>query len=272
MRPEASRVRVSGSSSALLAAEVVGEGIPLVWSHALLGSMAQDLDGGVLAWRDLVDIARIIRFDARGHGQSECQGTPDDYAWANQARSLWEVVGQFTGERVVLGGASMGSGVSLHAACMRPERVKGLVLVIPPRAWEWREGKAGGYRITANIVKYSRGLPFKLLGKMSFPTGSSFRKNARGVIARDLATANPAGVVGAMRGAALSDFPAREALAALDVPTLILAWPDDATHPLAVAEDLHRVLPDSRLEIAAREEDPYAWPELVREFLESLQG
>lgn len=271
MRPEASRVRVSGSSSALLAAEVVGEGIPLVWSHALLGSMAQDLDGGVLAWRDLVDIARIIRFDARGHGQSECQGTPDDYAWANQARSLWEVVGQFTGERVVLGGASMGCAVSLHAACMHPERLKGLVLVIPPRAWEWREGKSGGYRLTANIVKCTRGLPFRLLGRIPFPTGSSFRGNARGVMARDLATVDYRGLVGAMRGAALSDFPSRQALSALAIPTLILAWPDDAIHPLALAEELHRVLPDSRLEIAEGEDDPYGWPHLVREFLESLE-
>jgi hypothetical protein len=34
-----------------------------------------------------------------------------------------------------------------------------------------------------------------------------------------------------MRGAALSDFPAREALARLEIPALILAWPDDSTHP-----------------------------------------
>jgi pimeloyl-ACP methyl ester carboxylesterase len=271
-KPERHRIRVSGSRPATLNAEVFGSGVPFLWSHALLGSMAQDLDGGVLAWRDIADIARVMRCDARGHGRSDSAGLPDDFTWSRQARSLWEVVDHFSQERVVLGGASMGSAVSLHAACLHPERVKALILVIPPRAWEWREGRAGGYRVTANIVNCTRGLPFRLLGRIPFSTGSSFRGNARGVMARDLATVDYRGLVGAMRGAALSDFPSREALSALTIPTLILAWPDDAIHPLAVAEDLHRVLPDSRLEIAAREEDPYAWPELVREFLESLKG
>jgi pimeloyl-ACP methyl ester carboxylesterase len=265
------RIQVTGRQSAVLAAEAAGQGKPLVWNHALLGSMAQDLGGGVLAWRDLVDIARVIRFDARGHGRSDSTGTPEDYSWANQARSLWEVVDHFDEERVVLGGASMGSGISLHAACQKPDRVKGLVLAIPPRIWEWREGKASGYRLTANVVKWSRGLPFRLLGRIPFSSGNaSFRENVRGVMARDLATADHRGVVGAMRGAALSDFPAREALASLEAPALILAWPEDDIHPLAVAQELHRVLPNSRLEVASQEQDPYAWPQKVRDFLESL--
>ena len=265
------RVQVTGNQTAALVAETTGQGTPLVWSHALLGSMAQDLGGGVLAWRDLIDIARVIRYDARGHGHSDSAGTPQDYCWSSQARSLWQVVNSFTGERVVLGGASMGSGISLHAACQNPDRVRGLVLVIPPRTWEWREGKASGYRLTANLVKLSRGLPFRLLGRIPFSSdNASFRKNVRGVMAHDRAPVDYRGVVGAMRGAALSDFPAREALARLDIPTLILAWPDDDIHPLAVAQELHRVLPNSCLEVAAFEQDPYAWPQKVRDFLQSL--
>jgi 3-oxoadipate enol-lactonase len=268
--PQLHRVLVSGERTTELAAEVAGEGQPFLWSHALLGSMAQDLDGGVLAWRDLNDICRVIRFDARGHGRSGTPGEPEDYSWVNQARSLWEVADHFTDHKMILGGASMGSAVSLHAACQRPDRVQGLVLAIPPRAWEWREGKAGGYRVTANVVKYTHGLPFRLLARIPFKRSDSFRNNNRGVMARDLARVRPEGVVGAMRGAALSDFPSREALANLQIPALILAWPDDATHPLAVAEELNRILPNSQLQVASREGDPYAWPDRVREFILSL--
>jgi pimeloyl-ACP methyl ester carboxylesterase len=234
---ENQRIQVAGCCTAELAAEVIGEGVSYLWSHALLGSMAQDLDGGVLAWRDLIDLCRVIRFDARGHGLSGTSGKPQDYRWDNQARSLWEVADHFTDDRIILGG---------------------------------REGKAGGYRITANVVKYTRGLPFRLLGRVPFRQSESFRRNARGVMARDLAQVRPEGVVGAMRGAALSDFPAREALARLEIPALILAWPDDSTHPLVVAEELNRILPNSRLEVARRESDPYAWSGRVRDFIRSL--
>ena len=194
-QPENHSIRISGNQSAMLAAEVIGAGTPFLWSHALMGSMAQDLEGGVLAWRDLTDVARVIRFDARGHGRSDSAGVPEDYSWAGQARTLWQVADYFSEKQVVLGGASMGSAVSLHAACLYPERVKGLVLVIPPRAWEWREGKAGGYRLTADIVKYTRGLPFRLLGRIPFSTGSGFRRSARAAMARDLAGADYRGIV-----------------------------------------------------------------------------
>ena len=42
------------------------------------------------------------------------------------------------------------------------------------------------------------------------------------------------------------------------------------THPLAVAEELDSVLPNSRLEVARREDQPYEWPGVVREFIQSL--
>jgi len=263
-------VEVSGCKRARLATEAVGCGQAFVWGHSLLGSMAQDLDGEVLAWRELADIARVIRFDARGHGQSENCGEPEDFRWDNQARNLWQVANSYTDEPVVLGGASMGCAAALHAACQRPEQVRGLVLVTPPTAWQWREKRKRGYLVTANIVKFTRALPFRLLGLLPSKRSENFQKNMLSVMARHLAGVKPQGVVGAMRGASLSDFPPREELAKLDIPTLILAWPDDDTHPLAVAEELHHTLPNTQLEVMAHASGPYRWPLLVREFITSL--
>ena len=270
MKPETRWIEVSGSSPATLAMEVAGEGVPFLWSHALMGSMAQDLEGGVLAWRDLDDLCRVIRYDARGHGGSESIGEPRDFSWEQLAINLWEVADHCGEDSLVLGGASMGSATSLHAACLHPERVRALVLVIPPRVWEWREGKASGYRITAKIISATRAMPIRLLARLPFSKGGSFRKNSLGIMLRDLAGADPEGLAGAQRGAALSDLPPRDQLAALEIPTLILAWPNDATHPLEVAEELHRTLPNSRLEVAREDEDPWRWPEMVREFIGSL--
>jgi pimeloyl-ACP methyl ester carboxylesterase len=73
-----------------------------------------------------------------------------------------------------------------------------------------------------------------------------------------------------MGGAALSDLPPLDTLEKLTMPTLILAWPDDDTHPLAVAEQLHKTLPNSQLQVMEKSDDPYRWPQQVREFITSL--
>jgi pimeloyl-ACP methyl ester carboxylesterase len=264
-------VEVSGRQKAKLATEQSGSGSPFVWGHSLLGSMSQDLDGGVLAWRELTDIASVIRFDARGHGQSDCEGEPEDFSWKNLATNMWEVIDNYTDADVVLGGASMGCATSLHAAVQQPERVKGLVLVIPPTAWETREKMKRNYRFIANFINVTRALPLRLLRFVRMAQdGDNFQKDMLAILTKHVSRANYRGMVGAMRGAALSDLPSKKALAQLTMPTLILAWPDDATHPLAVAEELRDTMPGARLEVVENERDPYQWPQLVREFIASL--
>ncbi len=265
------RVEVGGSCPAYLALETCGQGQPFVWGHGLLASMGQDLDGGVLAWRELNDILQVIRYDARGHGESENSGEPEDFRWDNLARNMWEVTDSFSDQAVILGGASMGCATALHAACQRPQQVRGLVLVIPPTAWEWREPRRGGYRFTAGLVKYTRGLPFRLLGLLPLKErAGDFGRSVTAVMCRHLKRVKPRGVVGAMLGAALSDLPPREQLAALDIPVLILAWPGDRTHPLEVAEELHRIMPRAQLEVTDQQAGPYGWPQKVREFIAAL--
>jgi pimeloyl-ACP methyl ester carboxylesterase len=233
--------------------------------------MAQDLDGGVLAWRELIDIARVIRFDARGHGQSETSGEPEDFRWDNLARAFWQITDSYTDDKVVIGGASMGCATSLYAACQRPEQVKAMILVIPPTAWELRKKMRRNYNFIAKLVQLTRGLPFRLLKLIpTAPGDAGFQRSVLSVMARHLAKVNYTGVVGAMRGAALSDLPPLEDLEKLTMPVLILAWPDDATHPLSVAEKLHNTLPNSQLEVIEHADDPYSWPQLARNFITSL--
>jgi 3-oxoadipate enol-lactonase len=264
-------VEVKGSHTAKLATESLGEGPPFVWGHALLGSMAQDLDGEVLAWRELTDFAQVIRFDARGHGRSGTEGEPGDFRWDKLARSMWQVIDSYTNEKVIIGGASMGCATSLYAACQRPDQVKGLVLVTPPTAWEARKKMQRNYRIIAHIVNVTLALPFRLL-RFVPPAGEKdgFQKKVLSVMAQHLAGVKREGVVAAMRGASLSDLPPAEQLEQLTMPVLILAWPDDDTHPLAVAEKLHEILPNTQLEVMKHADDPYHWPQLVREFITSL--
>ena len=67
------------------------------------------------------------------------------------------------------------------------------------------------------------------------------------------------------RGAALSDLPAPEALARIDVPATILAWVDDPGHPLSTAEFLAALLPKATLAVASTPEDVETWPGILSE-------
>ena len=72
------------------------------------------------------------------------------------------------------------------------------------------------------------------------------------------------------RGAAGNDLPSRERIAALGergIPTLILAWPGDTAHPLAVAEELRELLPESQLIFAQTPEDVGRWPDMIGSFI-----
>ena len=124
---------------------------------------------------------------------------------------------------------------------------------------------------TAANVHETPGLSNGCTGKKNaYGENDCFQRNMLSVMAKHLAGVKRKGVVGAMRGASLSDLPPQNELEQLTMPVLILAWPDDETHPLAVAEKLHDILPNSQLEVIEQADDPYQWPQLVREFVTSL--
>jgi pimeloyl-ACP methyl ester carboxylesterase len=62
-----------------LALTDTGEGLPIFWGHGLVGSVEQDEQFSVIDWRHLARRYRVIRWDARGHGQSGGAAVPDDY-------------------------------------------------------------------------------------------------------------------------------------------------------------------------------------------------
>ena len=70
-----------------------------------------------------------------------------------------------------------------------------------------------------------------------------------------------------LRGAAASDLPPAEAIAALDVPALILAWDTDAGHPVSTAERLAALLPRAELHVAREPEEVSTWPARVAAFV-----
>ena len=67
------------------------------------------------------------------------------------------------------------------------------------------------------------------------------------------------------RRAAGSDLPDPARLEGHALPTRILAWVDDPSHPLATAQGLHALLPESRLTVAQTPTDLVSWPQILAE-------
>jgi len=260
-------VRVRGID---LAVQESGEGLPFFWGHGLLCSTAQEDDAGLFDWSDLSQDLRLIRYDARGHGRSEATLAPEGYRWPELAADLLALADGLAVERAVLGGVSMGCATALHAACVAPERTLGLVLVAPPTAWRTRPRQARIYRFSAALVRKFGVDPFRWMGQLAgLAAGDPVLAAMQRSVLDHLRRADRRAVVAALLGAAGSDLPDEDALRALEVPALILAWRDDPTHPVSSAERLADLLPEAELRVADSGDDIRGWSAEIRGFLAS---
>ena len=126
--------------------------IKFIWGHILQGSIEQDNQLNFFNFQpNSTSNYEIIKYDARGHGKSTAgvNHTANDWKWNNLAKDMRKVANKLNIGEYVLGGASMGCATAIHAALQEPERVKGLVLVIPPTSFDIRSSRSSSYVNTA---------------------------------------------------------------------------------------------------------------------------
>ena len=245
-----------------------GDGVPFVWAHGLTSCGALEDSVGVFGWRRL-ERARVIRYDARGHGASG--GTPDaaTYTWPELSADLLGVMDAAGIDRCAAGGASMGCATAIHAAVAMPSRVERLVLVIPPTAWETRAASRdlnlAGARLLedagpqAVVDALQQQPPLAVLGDL----GERWRDAGH----QQLLEMDSGLLPSIFRGAASSDLPSVDVIASVAAPALVLAWSGDATHPVSTAERLADALPNAHLHIADDLAAIRGWTGLVDDFL-----
>jgi pimeloyl-ACP methyl ester carboxylesterase len=256
-----------------LAVRQRGKGLPLVWGHALLGSIRVDDQAGIWQWDEIEQHARLIRYDARGHGNSDGSYDPGDYRWKHLAGDMLAVARSVSSDEqpYVLGGASMGCCTALEAALQAPEQVAGLVLVLPPTAWGTRKKQSGIYRRQAWASGAFGATPYRLLKFLPAEAElDDARRRLSLTTARELALANPLYVQAALRGAQQSDLPATGVLRQLDMPTIIFSWEGDRTHPVSTAKILADTLPNVQSLIISKPTETGAWTEKLCGFLDQL--
>lgn len=249
-----------------------GTGPAFVWGHGLTSSRSSEDAFPLVRWDEVRAVADVVRYDARGHGESTLTPDPDSYRWDALALDQLELCRALEIDRAIIGGASMGAATALHVATVAPERVRGLVLVIPPTGWETRAPQTDVYEQMAAVVE-ARGVEPLIAASADVPPPDPFAEDGGAFRERRAATlrgADPARLAGVFRGAARADLPAREAIATILCPTLILAWSGDPGHPVSSAEQLNGLIVGSMLHVASTSEQFDSWTDRIMSFVTDI--
>ncbi len=103
-------------------ADTGGAGPVVVLSHGILMDQSM-FEPQVQA---LAPEFRVITWDQRGHGGTQA---PGPFSYWDSAQDLLALLDLLGARRAVLGGMSQGGFLSLRAALLAPDRVRGLILI-----------------------------------------------------------------------------------------------------------------------------------------------
>lgn len=251
--------------------DLAGEGPDLIWGHGLTSSMASEDELGLLDWSGVRTTHRVLRYDARGHGTSGSTPSADGYSWRALAADQLALADHLGIGPYVAGGASMGCATALHAAVMAPGRVRGLVLAIPPTAWDGRAAQIGVYAAMADLVE-AGDHDTLLAGAAASPSPDPFVDDPRwkARFPQLLKSADPERLARIFRGAGTADLPSPDEIAEIAVPTLILAWTGDPGHPVTTAARLQELIDGSELVVATTMAGIGTWSDRMARFLTQL--
>jgi pimeloyl-ACP methyl ester carboxylesterase len=246
---------------------IQGEGQPFVWLHGMLGSVESDSVYSMVDFNRISEIASVIRYDACGKSVS------GDYSWDGMTNELFNLVNHYKLEPMILGGTSMGSGTAIHFAVRYPERVKALILVTPPPAWEKRKGVKAVYNKIASKADLSGNPEFmRKLISMNSDVPDFFEQENPGTWDRLLKFRlgfERSYYPQIYRGGAVSDLPSPEEIEKIKVPTLIAAFPDDLNHPLEIAQTLNNLIAGAEMVIISNCADYRKFQEKVNDLVSS---
>ena len=260
-------VRIAGAD---IRHDVQGSGPDVIFLHAFpLGLTMWDEQA-----KGLADVARVIRFDARGFGGS----SPNDGAlgmdrFADDAAALLDHLGV---DKAVVAGCSMGGYACFAMMRRHPGRVRALVLQDTRAGADSAEARVGRATLANRVLAEGASaaadafLP-RLLGASTQRDRSDLVDRVRALILGN----RPRGIADALLGlgARLDSTPT---LAKIQVPTLVVVGEEDVLTPPAEAEVMASAIAGAKLAIVpkaghlANWEQPEAYNAALRAFLADL--
>ena len=118
-----------------------GKGTAILMTHGFVASTGM-WDGQVEAFKDHF---RLIRWDMRGHGRTECPDDQSAYGQGITVADMVAILDHLEVDKAIIVGHSLGGFMSLRLNVMHPERVSALVL----------QGCGPGYRSDDSRAKWN---------------------------------------------------------------------------------------------------------------------
>lgn len=242
-----------------------GDGALTVWVHGMTNDRWALENTGLYDWSPVVSAGnRLVRYDARGHGQSQGRPVPQDYRWTNLADDLLAFLDHVSpGQPVQAMGSSSGTATLIFAALRAPQRFSKIILTAPPTAWETRTGQNDIYEQGAQLAEHDGGAAFVQLTTTQPRTG----------LFQHLPDYPPhlccsdALLPSVLRGGAVNDLPDPTHIASITIPTLILSWQDDTIHPVSTGERLADLITGAEFHVADSVDELRTWGQRAAQFL-----
>ncbi|GAB3451523.1 alpha/beta fold hydrolase [Actinophytocola sediminis] len=250
---------------ATIAYQFTGSGTPFGYAHGVLLSREAVRRLDLFHVESLADQRRVLTYDQRGHGHSTGRPVAEDYRFDNIARDLLALLDALDIDQPIdFAGSSLGCDTALRAAIAAPERFGRLVLMIPPVAWESgeRQAKQWYFDTAADIEALGAATWRRRWADADRP--AIFADYPPYSFVPDVADELLPSI---LRGVGMSDLPAKERIATLTQPTLILAWDTDPLHPVATARTLRELIPGAELHVSTSVADVRSWTDRIAEFL-----
>lgn len=249
--------QIPGAGSITLEGEEVGDGPPVVLLHGLSATRRNVVQGS----RALVKRGyRVISYDARGHGAS--QPAPS-YEYSDLVADLDAVLEQLELDRAALVGSSMGAATAMAFTLEHPERVPALVQITPAYTGYARTGNVDGESWEKLATALDRGIEEFIRVAQPGDLPERWRDVAREATRQRMERhADLSAVADALREVPSSiAWKGLDRLSELEVPVLVVGSQDDSDwlHPLGVAEEYCRKLPNCELVVEEKGQSPLAW-------------
>lgn len=186
---------------------------------------------------------RVVRYDKRGHGLSDCPPAP--YTIHDHSHDLIGLLEHLSISEAILVGISVGGMIVMNTAIHQPERVKAMVLC--DTAAKIGNDEMWNERINSLRAKGMAYLGDAILARWFVPSFQVDNPSAYSGY-RNLLTRMPVeGYTGTCE--ALRDADLREQTAMLTMKTLALCGEQDASTPPDLVRGLADALPSARFEV-----------------------